>query len=1473
MNVPLFGRSSARRRRADPQPPIEEPPSSHDFVLRAQSAADADDHDAVQDAAERTATPEGSASTPAEAGDDPRVTYLRGAERPSRDRVVDAAVARWREGLLAHAGTSALWDVDALGDAVVDLSAAHPSGLAQLYAGRTTRLSNLIREPGALATARRSARIVIARSAELALTYGLAPTYLAVGVAHWQEAAARPLPLSRSGERADDPPEDDPHESPHGDGGGASERPAEVHAPVLLRPVRLNALPDGDVEIDLEPAVELNEVIQRAVKAYGATLPAEDVTRAAVTRHGFSPRIALSRTTAVAGPVLPGFTIAERIMIGSFVHPGGMLVEDLDAFGDELAAHQVIAALAGDEGARAALERPLPPQVHADRPPQAERGAGDLGPDQQYLIDVVGRKIDVTVDAPPGADVAGTVAGVIADAAASGRSVLYVPGHRRAADALLAHLEHLGLSDLVLDVAADPRWRTSAAERLRSGLTAETTRVDVEHVRAVRADLLRTREELAGYVDALHTERKPWGVSAHTALLELATLVSGKHVPRTKVRLAVGVLTALVGTRREETRDLLVRAGSLGAFRLRKHDTPWFGARLTSALQAVEALERAQRMAEIDLPATEEHVARAARQTGLEPATTVGEWLEQLRMLDGVSAALDVFVPEIFERSAADMIIATASSTWRKEHSLDMPRRTRRRLRKQAEDLLRPGRPVDDLHAELVKVQKQREIWRRHCPAGAWPRVPEGLDTMRDHADAVAADLEALAEVLPADADDLTELPLPVLLERVAALGADSEAARLLPDRTTTVTALKDAGLGDLVADLSSRRVATHHVAAEFDLAWWASVLDDLIRSDAVLARHDGASLQRLADRFRALDAEHVATLPGPVRRAVGRRLSALLGEHTRAGAALVDELADGGGSLPQTIARHQKLSVASRPVWVVPPVLVPQLLPQGVSFDLLLLDGVDALPTEQAVSSIARARQVVLVAVTVRGSDGVAADLAALLPRLTLSADRSHGHGEVAAFLSAHLYGDTIRSVPAPPGADLIRFDAVAGSGMPSPGAESVESSQQEVEHVVDLVIDHALSRPDRSLAVIALNDRHAQRIRDSVADAVAGSPAVSEFFALDRSEPFGVFTATQAAGLQRHSIILAVGFAKTPHGRVLHRFGPISGPRGAAHLIDALETAQRELIVVSAIGPGDIERHRLRNPGALLLADLIDWAGRAAATTAVDAADEVAAPDALLVDLAERLWRLGLDVVPQYGTENGVRIPLALGHPDLPGELLVAVVTDDAAYVAEPSLRRRDRHWVERLESRGWRVYTAFSTAVFIDPQREAEAIVQAVLDVVDARHVLTEPVLIDSIELPPARVEDADLEDDSDVAAAGALPGSHSAADGSESAGEQDPAAAHDDAAHDDAAHGDAADEDTAREDTTEPRGPRPDVRAGLPFGAYADDDLDALAEWIESDGIARDELELAAVLRSELGIERRSAHVDLVLARVAARRLRR
>jgi len=270
----------------------------------------------------------------------------------------------------------------------------------------------------------------------------------------------------------------------------------------------------------------------------------------------------------------------------------------------------------------------------------------------------------------------------------------------------------------------------------------------------------------------------------------------------------------------------------------------------------------------------------------------------------------------------------------------------------------------------------------------------------------------------------------------------------------------------------------------------------------------------------------------------------------------------------------------------------------------------------------------------------------------------------------------------------------------------------------------------------------------------------------------------------------------------------------------------------VVSCFIFNDLDSDRLRSPGAVLLADLLALAARrstpdvALGRTAPQAGRD---PDRLVLDLAERLWRVGLLVDVDHRTRGSDRIPLVVGHPDLPDRMLVAVLTDDDAYVREPSVRVRDRQLPQRLERLGWTVVQVWSAAAFLDPTAEADAIVAAVLD---------------------ARARLAPV-----------------AAPGVPAAGAEAPAEVSDDA------QGAAGASATAAGPAATAAGPgrpsRPAVRPGLPIGAYTDDQLDDLVAWLRTDGIPRNDEQLAAALRAELGVERRGTRVDAAVGSAVRR----
>lgn len=208
---------------------------------------------------------------------------------------------------------------------------------------------------------------------------------------------------------------------------------------------------------------------------------------------------------------------------------------------------------------------------------------------------------------------------------------------------------------------------------------------------------------------------------------------------------------------------------------------------------------------------------------------------------------------------------------------------------------------------------------------------------------------------------------------------------------------------------------------------------------------------------------------------------------------------------------------------------------------------------------------------------------------------DSAEREESISAFLGRHGYSRVADPVSSPPASIGIRFEPVDEAfGMPAPGADTVDSTQAEVDRVVDLVIQHALATPDRSLAVIAFNARHADLVREAVFSAISDTSDVAAFFTTDKDEPFVVVDTDGSGDLRRDTVILSLGYAKTPHGRVLHSFGAVSGPGGAPRIVDAINAVRENLVLVSSLGPGDIDRDRLDQRGPLLLADLIDWAAR---------------------------------------------------------------------------------------------------------------------------------------------------------------------------------------------------------------------------------------------------------------------------------------
>ena len=272
------------------------------------------------------------------------------------------------------------------------------------------------------------------------------------------------------------------------------------------------------------------------------------------------------------------------------------------------------------------------------------------------------------------------------------------------------------------------------------------------------------------------------------------------------------------------------------------------------------------------------------------------------------------------------------------------------------------------------------------------------------------------------------------------------------------------------------------------------------------------------------------------------------------------------------------------------------------------------------------------------------------------------------------------------------------------------------------------ARARPHHAPTARSASSRSASRTRPgSRRPCAAPWPASTtrslEFFDEDRPEAFFVKNLERVQGDERDDVVLTIGYGKTPHGRVLHRFGPLNIEGGERRLNVAITRARRSMTVVSSIAAEDLDPARLRARGAVMLRDFLAYAAGGAAPgcrarSRLRHATSARARAAPRRRPLRRHRRPGAAAArPRARRPRGrrARPPTRSTSPSrtrrAAGRLVLAVESDGPQYAAMRTTRDRDRLRAEQLERLGWRHLRVWSTDVFRDPARDVARILEAV------------------------------------------------------------------------------------------------------------------------------------------------------------------
>ena len=1216
----------------------------------------------------------------------------------------------WTQQMDAYTGPDTLLDFNQVDNVCIDLTEANSSGQAQLLMQRPTRLSTMIHQnTPAYDRAVRSARALRTKIHELSVGHGLDAAYLAAGTASWLA-------------------------DPVADG------LRRFIAPVLLAPVTVKLRPDHkDFELHIVGPAHLNPALVRRLREdHGVELATAEMSRLAYGTRKLDPAPVLETLRQLAVEV-PGMHVEHQLVVSTFadlherpadehVVARTRLVEDLARLkNSEVGKLPVVHALTNDAPA---LDQ---------RDPADELLLTDLDANQQEVVDLAEQGKSFVVGTPVGTAAVDTVVSTVGALVHRGRSVLVLGESRTTLAAFNRAWNRTGLDSLVLPLGSHLS-PDDVAERLVRAV-ARNERTQEPHTEPIREALQRTREQLRVHEESLHTRRPRWQASPYEAMQALAELTARDPGPQTTVRFRRSVLDAV--SHRGEVRRQLQRAAALGAFDPATLAGPWHGARLVNDDEARQAHDLAKSLL-LELTTLSTAMRHVLGVSGLRVGSTIAEWEQQLELVIDVGNSLRHLTPDIYDRPVTDLIAATASASWRRDHEIELSGLQRSRLRKAAKEYIRPGVHLSDLHAALVKVQSERDRWRQWATTLEQPAVSDRAEeTLRTHR-RFREDLEGLAialegSVTAARLETATVDELQVILDELI---NDEAHLSTLPERTVLLEDLRARGLGEFLADLESRGVPAEQVDDELELAWWQSVLEAMISGDDFVAMPDGSQLRRTESAFRRADSAHIAAAPARLEHELATRWARDAERFPREARTLRDMLRS-GRVRTEELDRVQHLTPSLVPVWTASPLVLTATLGDEQAVDAVVILDAESTPLAATLPAVVKAEQVIAFGdphaggpqpftvaprVSARDTpqpvtevDSAFETLSRVVDSRSLTSVRRPMDPRLFSYLNEAFYDGALTRVPyaselmgATTG--LSAEYVVDGVGVLTAGSEGVQAPAAEVQRTVDLVFAHAARHPERSLAVVTASAMHAARVAQAVQRRLRESGESAEFFAPGH-ESFRVVELHRAAGIERDTVIFSLGFGRTTSGRSTPQLGSLSERDGRQAFVRGMTRSRRHTHIVTSIHPKDTELRRLQHGAKDMYHMLEVLFGEETTSERAPAPvdDPGAATDALVADLARRLRAAGatvhtgyahaVDMAAHADAESlSAGAVLHRGDDDAPVRIPVALQSDGSDRSRALSVRERSRLIPQHLERAGWNYVSLWSVEVFTDPQTVA-------------------------------------------------------------------------------------------------------------------------------------------------------------------------
>lgn len=424
------------------------------------------------------------------------------------------------------------------------------------------------------------------------------------------------------------------------------------------------------------------------------------------------------------------------------------------------------------------------------------------------------------------------------------------------------------------------------------------------------------------------------------------------------------------------------------------------------------------------------------------------------------------------------------------------------------------------------------------------------------------------------------------------------------------------------------------------------------------------------------------------------------------------------------------------KPCFMMSPLSVSTYLEaDAVHFDLVVFDEASQIFPQDAIGSIYRAQQMIVVGDTqqlpptsffMADSDNVDLDeehddirdyesildiCASFMQQRYLSWHYRSRHEQLIAFSNKNFYNDRLTTFPS----SCADKEGIGIDYHHVDGNYANQVNLKEAEFAVDRIYDHIDNYPQRSLGVVTFNSKQQELIDRILLKRRENKPEKEYFFNRNKDEPFFIKNLETVQGDERDTILLCTTFGKDLQGRLSHNFGPLNRTGGERRLNVAVTRAKINVQVVSSMRYTDLDITRSKSEGVKLIREYLDFAenGAIALERSLKVNSSEQFDSEFEIEVHDYLVSKGFSVDSQVGC-SGYRLDLALKQPES-SDYVLAIECDGASYHSSRNARDRDRLRQEVLEGMGWKFHRIWSTDWFRNRINEQERLLTAAINAI--------------------------------------------------------------------------------------------------------------------------------------------------------------